>query len=85
MIRQKSARPGSRSWLLRLISGDDLRDHFAGDVGQAEPPAVVFISESFVIEPEQPEDRRVEVVDVHSIDHGMIADLVGFAVVRCLP
>ena len=33
-----------------LPHADNLADHFAGDVGQAEPPAVVFISESFMVE-----------------------------------
>ena len=35
-------------------SGDDLGDDLAGDVGEAEAPAVVFVSQAFVIEPEQP-------------------------------
>src|SRR5262249_33342325 len=39
-----------------------------------------FVSQSLMIEPEKPEDCRVEIIDVHSIDHCVVTDFVGLAV-----
>ena len=50
-------------------SSDDIMDHFARDVGQAEAPAVVREGELAVVHPEEVEDRRVEVVDADPVDH----------------
>src|SRR5262249_7791592 len=72
--------PDSRSWTLHFFSGDDLGDDLPGDVGQPESPAVILVSQSLVIEPEQAKDCRVKIIDVNSINECVVADLVGLAV-----
>ena len=51
-------------------SGEDAPDHFAGDIGEAEAAAVVGVGQPLVIDPEQVQDRRVQVVDVDGVDGG---------------
>ena len=64
----------------RLESSDDRLDDLARDVREAESPAVVAVRQPLVIDPEQVQDRRVQVVDVDGVDGGRVADLVGCAV-----
>ncbi len=50
------------------------------DVGQPHVAAGVAVGQALVIEPEQVEDRGVQVVDVHRVLDGLVAELVGLAV-----
>ena len=52
----------------------------AVDVGQPEVAAGVFVGQRLVIEPQQMEDRRVQIVEVHAVFHCGDAVLVGGAV-----
>src|SRR5690606_15788691 len=57
--------------------GNDIVDHAAGDVGQAEISAAVAVGEPLVVDAQQVQNRRVQVVDVNFILHGEITVLVG--------
>src|SRR5262245_53697575 len=61
-------------------SGEDRADQLAGDVGEAEAAAVVEVGQALVVEPEEVEDRGVEVGDGDGAVDGLQADLVGRAV-----
>ncbi len=61
-------------------SGEDVADHLAGDVGEAEVAAGVAVGEAFVVEAEAVEHGGVEVVDGGAIDRGAEAEVVGGAV-----
>ena len=50
------------------------------DVGQPHVAAGVAIGQALVVEPEQVEDRRVQIVHVHRVLDGLVAELVGLAV-----
>ena len=57
---------------VRVLHGSDqnLLDHLAVDVGQPEVAAGVPVGESLVVQPQQVQDGRVQVVDVHLVlDH----------------
>ena len=62
------------------ISGEDLADHRARHVGQAEIAARIAVGQLFVVEAEQVEDRGVEVVDGHAAIDGLEAEVIGRAV-----
>jgi hypothetical protein len=47
------------------------------DVRQTALHTIVFKSESFVLEPEQVENRRVEIVKRMNVLHGFLAEVVG--------
>src|SRR5262245_23946397 len=66
----------------RAGSREDLANQGAGDGGQAEAPAVVSVSKPLVVEAEEVEDGGMEVVDMHAVDGGGVADLVRLAVTR---
>ena len=53
------------------------------DVGQAEVAAGVVEGELLVVEAEQVEDRRLEVVDVDGVLGDVEAEVVGRPVGRC--
>ena len=59
--------------------GQNTADHVAVDVGEPARCAVVVIGEPFVVEAEQVEDRRVEVVNVDDVFDGLVAEFVGGA------
>src|SRR3954462_4707420 len=61
-------------------SGDDVVDHGTGHVGEAEIAAAVAIGQLRVIDAEQVEDRRVEIVNVHRLVDRLEAEVVGGAV-----
>src|SRR3954447_3951653 len=69
-----------RSGASREGSGQDLVHHPAVDVGQAEVAAGVAIRQTLVVEPEQVEDRGVQVVIVHLVLDRGEPELVGPAV-----
>ena len=54
--------------------------HVAGDVGQPEIAAAVAVGEPRVIEAQQVQHRRVQIVHVHRVLHGFEAEFVGGAV-----
>ena len=54
--------------------------NFAIDIGQANIAAAEAEGQSLVIEPEQVEDRRMQVMDLDLILHNFIAVLIGGAV-----
>ena len=60
-------------------SRQDLRDDVAFDVGQAEVAALELVGELFVVDPQQPQHRRVQVVHVDGILDDVVAELVGAA------
>src|SRR2546423_139921 len=70
-------RPGG---LPHTWSCQDLVGHFAGYVGEAEIAAAVVVSELLVIEAQEVEDGRVEVVYMHAVSDRVIADFVGGSV-----
>jgi len=63
-----------------LSSGDDVIDDVAVDIGQAKVPPGVTVGQTFVVQPQQVQDRRVEVVNVYGIFFDVIADVVRSAV-----
>src|SRR4030095_2815091 len=79
-----SRRTGPR-WRIRLHvmkqpSCNDLFRHDSGHVGQAEIAPAITICQTLVIESEQVKYGRVEIVDVHAVFDGVVADVVGGAV-----
>ena len=55
------------------------------DVGESSRRTVVVIGESFVVEAEEVEDRRVEVVDVDDLLDSLVAELVGRPEAEAVP
>src|SRR5207249_3196022 len=68
--------------VLNVASRHDPLDYVPVIVGEPEITAVVTIGQLFVIETEQVQDRRVQVVDVNLVIHRARAELVGCAVDR---
>jgi hypothetical protein len=60
----------------------DLFHDIACHIRQSEIAAAVAIGQSFVINSEQMEDSRVQVVDADTIDDGFMANLVGLTIER---
>ena len=50
------------------------------DVGQAEVATAVAVGQTFVVQPEEVQDGRVQVVDVHLVFRGVVAVVVGGSV-----
>src|SRR5262245_40832225 len=63
-------------------SGKDVLDHDARDIRKTEVAAIEAVGQALVVEAEQVQDRRVQVVDADAIDHRLVAELVGLAVVH---
>ena len=61
-------------------SRQDLPHHLAMHIGQPEVAAGVAVGEPGVVEAEQVQDRGVQVVDVHGVLDGLVAEFVGRAV-----
>src|SRR6266581_6344724 len=61
------------SWL-----SEELIHHFAGDVRQAEIAALKTVGEPLVVQAEQVEDRRVEIIHVDRVGDDVPADLIRF-------
>src|SRR5687768_15520321 len=68
---------------LRMTNGQ-LGQHglhdFAVHVGQAEPAALELVGQTFVVDAEDAQDRRLEVVHVDAVGRDVVAELVGFAI-----
>ena len=62
------------------LSRDDVTHHAAGDIGQAEIPPGVAVRQPLVVEAQRVQDRRVQVVHVDLVLHGLVAEVVGGAV-----
>src|SRR5262245_31172913 len=60
-------------------SGQDRLDDLGGDVGEPEVAALEAIDQPMVVDAEEGEDRRMQVVDVDDVVHGGVAELVGGA------
>src|SRR5579871_360000 len=60
--------------------GEDLRDDLSGNVRQTEIATLEFVSQLPMVDAEEMEDRRVEIVDVHDVRDGSVAQFVGRAV-----
>ena len=58
----------------------DVFHDFAEDIGEAVAAALEFVGEAFVIDAEEVEDGRVQVVDVHGVFRDVVAVIVGFTV-----
>src|SRR5206468_3210229 len=63
-----------------LPSREDFLRHAAAHIGEAEVAAGVAVSQLLVIEAEQVQQGRVQVVHVDLVLHGVVAELVGGAV-----
>src|SRR5262245_34347330 len=59
--------------------GEHVADDMAVDIGEPPRRAVIVVGEPLVVEAEEVEDRRVEVVDVDNLLDGLVAELVGGA------
>ena len=58
---------------------ENLFDEFAMDVGESELAALKAVSEAFVIDAEEMENRSVEIVDVDRVFEDIVAVVVGFS------
>jgi hypothetical protein len=63
------ASKGGASKLAGLTSRDDARHQFPVHIRQPEIAASVPISEPFMIQPEQVQNRRVQIVEVYLVLH----------------
>src|SRR5947209_3928844 len=72
------------AWESRIIgrcpSGQDRLDNLPRDVREAEVASLEAISQPLVVDAEEAEDGRVQVVDVDRVLHRRVAELVGGAV-----
>ena len=62
-----------------LDSSENLLDHLAADIRQSEIAALEAIGQPGVVEAEQVQDRRLEVVNVHRVFDDVEAEFVGRA------
>src|SRR5258706_15366684 len=60
--------------------GDEVVDYVPGDVGQAEISTAVMVSEFGVVNPQQMQNRCVQVVHVHRFLSHLEAEIIGGAV-----
>jgi hypothetical protein len=44
-------------------SRENFFNHFSGDIGQAKASAVIFVNQPFVIEPQQVQNRGMNIVN----------------------
>lgn len=66
--------------LKHLASGEDRVDDFAVYIRQSEVAALEAIGEAFVVDAEEVQERRVEIVNVHGVLHYVVSQLVRLAV-----
>ena len=74
---------GSRRFdhALSRVLRENLERHLAGHVGQPEIAAAVAVRQPLVVEAQQVQHGRVQIVDVHAVLDGVVAVVVGGAVV----
>src|SRR5262245_25984133 len=76
-----SLRRGPDATRARLIedrgSGENALDHPAVDVGEAEVAAAVAVRQALVVDPEQVQDRGVQVMDMDAVLYGLDPQFVG--------
>ena len=53
-------------------------------IRQPEIPPVIPIRQLLMIQPQQMQNRRVQIVDAHAINRRFVADFIGFAVADML-
>jgi len=53
---------------------------FTVDVCQAEVAAAVAVGQAFVVQPEEVQNGRVQIVDVHFVLRGVVAVVIGGSV-----
>ena len=80
-----SVASGTRKRPLDIPLGDYLRNDPPVDVGQPLVAAAVEVGQQRVVEPQQVQDRGVQVVDVDLVLDRGVADLVGRADDRARP
>ena len=85
--RARDEKPGARGvapglWVLygQRASRQQVADHVAGDVGEAEVAAAEAIGQPLVVDAEQVQDGGVQVVDVDRVRGDVVAEVVGRAV-----
>ena len=64
-------------------SSQDLLHHFPLHVGQSEVASCVPVGQLLVIQPEQMENGRVQIVEMHPPFHGVVAVVIGGPVAEC--
>ena len=67
----------------RLRSGQDRLDDLPVHVGQAEVAALEVVGQPGVVDPQQMQDRGVQVVDVDGVLDDVVGEVVGLAVASC--
>src|SRR6266487_7201483 len=63
-------------------SGNDFRHHMARHVRESEIATIVVVSELFVVEAKQVENRRVQIVHVDLVLDGMMTEFIRLAMNR---
>ena len=67
----------------RASSGDQRRNYLAWfHARQSLVEPLIAIRESLVVDSEQPQDRRVEIMDAHRILDDVVGEVVGLSVDR---
>lgn len=61
-----------------LCSGEELRDKVSMDIGEAEVAALKAVGEPEVVEPQEMEQRGMEIVDVDFVFGDIEAEIIGF-------
>ena len=59
-----------------LNSGQNGLDHLAGDIGEALVSAGMGVGEPLMVEPEQVQQRGVQVIDAHAIHGGLVPHVI---------
>lgn len=59
-------------------SGEDISHHPPGDIGQPEVASLGTIRQLLVVDAQDVQHRRMQVVNLHRRRHRVIAEVVGF-------
>ena len=68
------------AWIVSSRLGQDLLHDIAVNIGEAEVTAGVAVGELLVVDSEDVEDGGMEVVHMHFVLLGIVAEIVGGAV-----
>ena len=63
----------------RLMLRDQFVDDLAGDIRQAHVASLVAECQLQMIQPQQVQERGMQVVDMHSVFHSVVTQFVGFS------